>query len=196
MNWQQRVRSLLRSRGWRIAELSRRANIDLEALYKQLRSVKQPRGEILKRIAGALGTTEQWLRTGEGPAITEIPVEGYVSAGEAYVPFGDQGGVMGTVSLDFGNQPIAAEVRGVSMIPVYKAGDRLVGDKQSTATEIAQCVNRDCIVMTAQAEGYIKRLLRGSRPGLYTLRSHNADFPDIENVAVSWVAPITWVRRG
>ena len=116
-----------------------------------------------------------------------------MSAGEAYIPTGE--GTLGSVELDFGLQPVAAEVRGTSMLPVYKAGDRLIGNVQSTPTEISQCVNRDCIIVTAQGEGYVKRLLKGTKPGLYTLRSHNADYPDIEDVAVSWVAPITWVRR-
>lgn len=194
MTWQTRARSLLKQRGWSVAELARRAHIEIQALYKQLRSVKQPRGDVLKRIAAALGTTENWLRTGEGPPSIEIPLEGYVSAGEAFVPF--DGGDFDAVAIDFGGQPIAAEVRGSSMQPVYRSGDRLIGDKHEGATEIAHCVGRDCIIMTAQAEGYIKRLMRGSRPGLYTLRSHNSDFADIENVLVMWVAPITWVRRG
>lgn len=196
MNWQTRARSLLRKRGWPIAELSRRADIDIQALYKQLRSVKQPRGDVLRRIAAALGTSEHWLRTGEGLAISEIPLEGYMSAGEAYVPFDDGSGAFDAVALDFGDTPIAVEVRGTSMLPVYRSGDRLIGDRRTGATEIATCVNRDCIVMTAKGEGYIKRFVKGSRPGVYTLRSHNRDFDDIENVAVLWVAPIMWVRRG
>lgn len=196
MTWQQRAHALLKNRGWSIAELARRLGTNYDALYKQLRSVDQPRGDVLKRMAGVLGVTEHWLRTGEGLAVASIPIEGYVSAGDAYITLGDHSGTLGSVDLDFGIQPIAAEVRGTSMLPVYKAGDRLIGDKQSTPTEVAQCVNRDCIIMTAQAEGYVKRLLKGSRTGLYTLRSHNSDFADIENVAVMWVAPIAWVRRG
>lgn len=194
MTWQKRAHDLRKVRGWSIAELARRADVDKGALYKQLRSVEQPRGDTFKRIAAALGTSEHWLRTGEGWPSVEIPLEGYVSAGEGFVPFDD--GAFGAVEIDFGGQPIAVEVRGSSMQPVYRSGDRLIGDKREGATEIAQCVNRDCIVMTTQAVGYIKRLVRGSRPGLYTLRSHNADFSDIENVSVMWVAPITWVRRG
>lgn len=193
MAWQQRAKSLLKAKGWSIAELARRLDSTYDALYKQLRDVHQPRGDVLKRMAAVFGVTEHWLRTGEGLAIAAIPVGGYMSAGDAYIPTGE--GTLGSVELDFGLQPVAAEVRGTSMLPVYKAGDRLIGDRQSTPTEIAQCVNRDCIIVTAQGEGYVKRLIRGPRPGLYTLRSHNADYPDIENVAVSWVAPITWVRR-
>lgn len=188
---------VLRNRGWKIAELARRAGITpYNTLYKQLRVVDQPRGDVLTRIAAALGVNEYWLRTGDGLMLSEIPLAGFVSAGEAFVQFDDLTGALDSVSIDFGDNPIAAEVRSTSMSPAYRPGDRVIGDKRTDQSDFAAAINRDCIVMTTNGEGYLKRLKRGPRPGLYTLQSYNQDFDDIENVAVQWVAPIMWLRRG
>lgn len=195
MNWQKRATTALERKGWSIAELARRTKINYDRLYKQLGTVDNPRGDTLKRIASALGVNEYWLRTGDGLMMTDIPVAGYVSAGDAFVQFDDVGH-LDSVPVGFGDQPIAVEVRGTSMLPVYRPGDRLLGDKRETPSGIASSLNRDCIVMTTQAEGYLKRLVKGSRAGSYTLRSYNPDFSDIEDVAIQWVAPIMWVRRG
>ncbi len=196
MNWSDRAKQVLKNKGWSTAELGRRTGITYDTLYKQLREVDQPRGDVLKRIATALSVNEYWLRTGDGLMVSEIPLAGFVSAGEAFVQLDDLAGALDPVPIEFGDNPIAAEVRSTSMVPVYRPGDRVIGDKLSGEARIAGAVNRDCIVMTANAEGYLKRFTRGARVGLYTLRSYNPDFSDIENVRVQWVAPITWLRRG
>lgn len=197
MSWNQRAKTVLRQRGWKIAELAKRAGVDLEALYKQLRGVDQPRGDTLKKIAAALGVSLVWLRDGEGAAVTEIPVVGFMSAGESFTPFDDfpKGGGHDMVALDFGTYSIAIEIRGSSMLPVYRPGDRIMCDKLE-GEAMSRAVNRDCAVLTATGEGYIKRVQKGSRRGLYTLRSYNPDFADIPDQALAWAAPIAWVRRG
>lgn len=198
MAWSDRAKEVMEQRGWKIAELARRADVNKEALYKQLQGkAEQPRGETLKRIAAALGVSPIWLRDGEGAPLTEVPVVGFISAGEAYTPFDDhaKGAGFDTVPLDFGAYPIAIEVRGTSMLPVYRAGDRLMCDKLE-GDSVSRAIGRDCVVMTAAGEGYLKRVLKGSRRGLYTLRSYNPDYADIPDQTLAWAAPVAWVRRG
>jgi len=43
----------------------------------------------------------------------------------------------------------------------------------------------------------LKILQKGTRAGMFTLRSYNpAARDDVENVALKWVAPVVWIRRG
>ena len=37
---------------------------------------------------------------------------------------------------------------------------------------------------------------RGSRPNRFSLRSYNAAVDDIEDVALAWVAPVSWIKQG
>jgi len=197
MSWNTRAREALRRQGWSVAELARRADLDLEALYKQLKTVAQPRGDVMQKIAAALGVSLTWLRDGEGMSVTEIPVVGYASAGDAFTPFDDhaKGAGFDTVPVDFGSYPIAVEVRGQSMMPVYRPGDRLMCDRLE-GDAMNRAIGRDAIAMTASGEGYLKRVIKGSRRGLFTLRSYNPDYPDIADQRLIWVAPVAWIRRG
>lgn len=196
MRWNDRARAALKQKGWSIAELARRAELELEALYKQLREVDQPRGDVLGKIAAALGVTVTWLRHGEGLPYSEIPVVGFTSAGEGFVPFDDhdKGAAHDVVTIDFGDYPIAVEVRGNSMLPVYRPGDRLMGTRRD-GKNVAEFLGADCVAVTATGEGYVKRLMKGTRSGFFTLRSYNNEFKDIEDVAIAWAARIDWVRR-
>lgn len=80
------------------------------------------------------------------------------------------------------------------MSPVYRSGDMLICSRQTTK-HLDNLINLDCVVMTADGDGYIKILKRGTRRGCVTLKSYNPHFDDIENVQLLWVAPILWVRR-
>lgn len=198
--WYQRVNRLLARRGWSQAELARRANEDEQRLYKWLQGrVAQPRGDAILRLAKALGVSPIWLQHGVGSVYSTLPVVGYVSAGEAWVPFSDHAVGNGydevSFTLEEDEDLIAIEVRGTSMSPVYRPGDRIICNRQS-GNNIHAALGRDCVVLTASGDGYLKRLARGTQPGSFTLRSYNPDFPDLEDVQVDWVAPVAWIKRG
>lgn len=92
-----------------------------------------------------------------------------------------------------GGEPVAIEVRGDSMTPVYRNGDLLVAAKKVDRLEGA--VGCDCIVMTEDNERLIKFLVKGTTRGRYDLRSYNPANEDLKNVRISWAAPITWIKR-
>ena len=147
------------------------------------------------RLADCLGVTESWLRFNVGPAIIRIPVVGRVTAGESFIPMDD--GPLGGASEEVGfslddADPIAIEVRGESMLPVYRPGDFLLCSRKR-GNEINQCLNRDCVVKTNQGEGYVKKVITGPSERSFTLISYNA--PAIEGVGLLWAAPIIWVKR-
>lgn len=191
-SWHHRLTRSLNRRGWSAAELSRRSGVSEQNIYKYLQGkVDQPRGKALPVIAAALGVHALWLRDGVGPELASIPLEGYIGAGESFIPATDA--TIGEASIDFSaDDPIAVEVRGTSMLPVYRPGDYLLCARtKSNFSE--HCLNRDCIVLTADGFGYIKRLIQGSAPDRFTLLSYNG--APIENVELSWCAPVVWVRR-
>jgi repressor LexA len=52
-------------------------------------------------------------------------------------------------------------------------------------------LGEDCAVRLTTGETYIKQLIKGSSPGLFTLLSLNA--PPIENVEVEWATPVVFI---
>lgn len=81
----------------------------------------------------------------------------------------------------------AYEVLGESCWPIYAAHDVIVIRGEQRLSE-AECLGRMCIVETAAGIGMVKRLRKGSMPGLYTLESPNA--PAIEDVELSTARPV------
>jgi len=61
---------------------------------------------------------------------------------------------------------------------------------------IFKMIDLDCVIRTADGQHYVKILKRGSRPGRFHLKSYNPAEDDIEDVALSWVAPVAWIKRG
>lgn len=69
MNWWTRADQLRRQRGLSFAALGRAVGIDRQLCQKHMKgSVINPRGELLRRYADALETTEQFLRYGVPPS--------------------------------------------------------------------------------------------------------------------------------
>ena len=195
-HWSKRLWKALSWKGWSQRELARRAGLDEQKVYKYLQGkVDQPRGDTLLRLADTLGVTESWLRYEVGPAVINIPVVGRLASGESFVPFDDAPMGGGFEEIEFTLEdadPIAVEVRGDSMLPVYRPGDYLLCSRRR-GTDIQNALNKDCVVKTTENEGYIKKLVQGSRANTYTLVSYNA--APIENQKLLWAAPIVWVKR-
>lgn len=197
--WHTRLSQRMKTLGWNPPELARRSGVSKENIYKYLKGdVSQPRGNIVKNLADALGVSVFWLKEGLGPEFTQIPVVGHVSAGEtAMIPFDEFPPGGGFDYLDFdldAADPIAIEVRGASMMPVYRPGDFLLCSRLQ-GQEIERCIGTDCVIRTESGEAYIKLLARGSHSGTYTLESYNRAFPDIPDQQIRWAAPVLWVRR-
>ena len=195
-HWSKRLLKALSWKGWSQRELARRAGLDEQKVYKYLQGkVDQPRGDTLLRLADTLGVTESWLRYEVGSAVINIPVVGRVASGENFVPFDDApmgGGYEELVFNLVDPDPIAVEVRGESMLPVYRPGDYLICSRRR-GTDMQEALDKDCVLKTTENEGYIKKLVHGSRANTYTLVSYNA--APIENQTLLWAAPIVWVKR-
>lgn len=63
VGWAERLNDMWVAKGWSGAELARRSGVNKENVYKYLRgTVKQPRGDILDKLADALGVARLWLK--------------------------------------------------------------------------------------------------------------------------------------
>lgn len=163
-----------------------------------------PRADNLARLAEVLVTSPDWLLTGRGGGRKRerrdgtVPTVGYVGAGsEVYsiddMAMGDsldEGGI--EVPFSGSSSAVSVIVRGDSMEPAYHDGDRLIYDDRRDG-DYTDLINRECIVHLNDGRTYVKILLRGSEPGLWTLISHNAS--PITDVPISWAARVKWVLK-
>lgn len=69
MTWFERLRRVIETRDLSVEEVARRARVPAKSLYGYLKGdVDNPRGDIVKRLAHAVGLTEQALRYGDIPS--------------------------------------------------------------------------------------------------------------------------------
>lgn len=65
MEWFERLQARVRELGWSKRELHRRSDVPYDSVVKYLKGdVDNPRGDILDKLATAVGVTEVWLRYG------------------------------------------------------------------------------------------------------------------------------------
>ncbi|MBI1207020.1 MAG: helix-turn-helix domain-containing protein [Azospirillum sp.] len=200
-SWWKRIRIELDRKKWSVVEFERRTGIDRGRLYKYVTGeVEQPRGDAFTRMAKALDVSEWWLRTGEGTRSVRLAVIGQISAGEQWVPL--PVGAEGERLIDFdlgSDESIVLEVLGTSMAPAYRNGDLVVCSRKYhnhiDQVDPSQFSRIDCAVMTTDGRGFLKFVVAGRTPGIFTLRSYNPDFQDIEDVELQWIAPVVWIRR-
>ncbi len=86
----------------------------------------------------------------------------------------------------------AVVVRGRSMEPEFHDGD-IIFYEEPNSYDPEKLVGRTVVVRTEDGRTYVKRLLRGSKPGLWDLESHAA--PPVHDVRIVWVAPIRYIER-
>lgn len=172
-------------------------SVDAGVHYNTLRvyvsdahDIKKPRGGAVQRLAQALVVDPAWLETGQTMSNLPIEIIGEVSEGERWTPY-EPGN---TDSFTLGIEPNvsrAVRVRGRSMHPVYRDGELLI------VTPVSDDLHgKDCVVRTADRGHYLKQVLKGSGPSLFTLRSFNrGKYPDLENQVILQAWVVTMVIR-
>lgn len=82
---------------------------------------------------------------------------------------------------------IVLDVDGDSMVPAVFDGD--LAFFGPIRRDVDKLLNRRVMARTMDGRKFFKVLKRGSRTGVYTLRSLNPATPDIEDVQIAWVLP-------
>jgi len=175
--------------------LSLRAGLHPTTLQSIITKGSSPSIDNFISICNALGISPSELLNDEAAPRLSIPIVGFVSAGEGWTPIDNATGPEDKIEFDLGaHDTIGIEVRGDSMSPVYRNGDFLICYRQF-GPNADNCIGLDCVVRTADGRSFVKILKRGGRPGRFTLKSYNPMVDDIEDVALSWAAPVAWIRR-
>ncbi len=145
----------------------------------------------LRKLAGALD-----VDLGELLSLPRVPIVGKIGAGGsvAFMSLQDD------ERLDFedtvprppgvSGKLVALVVEGYSMLPKYQEGDIIYIQRQHEGI-LEQDIGDDCAVRLKSGETYVKQLVRGSVPGLFTLRSLNA--PDMNDVEVEWATRVLFI---
>lgn len=156
---------------------------------------KKPSAMALVQVARELGTTSSWLLEGRDEADTDlptIPVEFYIGAGAMVAAFDDQWPLEWVV-VPPGDASVkgAAIVRGTSQLPALRDGDVVFwGDSSNDPSAF---LGLECVCTLVDGRQLVKRVIAGSKRGLYTLLSHNDD--PILDAEIAVAAPVLWVKR-
>lgn len=145
-----------------------------------------------ERYARFFRVSLEWLLTGrgemKGAGDVPIPVMGVVTAGQATVPADGESAVLGEVSWPVNDEVHGFRVQGESMWPRFMDGELLLVDARPQSPQAL--LNAYALVQLVDGRRMVKLLRAGSRPGLYTLESHNAaPEKDVEILAA-------WAWRG
>lgn len=203
-----RLNYVLAERSWSPRGWSIKAGLKADAVRQIIngRSLS-PRIDTLESLANVIGRSVDWLR-GKGddeelasafdaPAAIRqagrnMALIGYIGAGDQVYHFGI-GEAPETIEAPPGiTRGIAAEVRGPSMLPVYRSGDLVIGAEHQGPVE--NLVGTDCFVQVHDGPLYLKILRKGSK-GRFHLESYNGAVQRIDNQTVEWAAPVAWVRK-
>lgn len=152
-----------------------------------------PKPQMIEKLASVLGVPKEWLLYGEERAKPrQVKLRGYVGAGDLVTMLPDDVVDWVTAPPDEEVETEAFEVRGNSMWPVYRHGDIIYYEKDRLANP-ADCIGEECVVELEDGRMYVKRILRGSRPNVYTLASWNG--PEMHDQVIITCAPVRWVKR-
>lgn len=149
--------------------------------------------EWMKRFSVPLGVSLKAFLDDDGAAT--VPLVGYIGANPVeQIEFVDQGGELDRIEAPPGaHDGFAVEIKGNSMAPRFFDGDQVFYSR-AKGTDPRNYLNKDCVVRLRDGRTLLKRVERGSKRGVFSLRSYNPAMPTIPDAPVEWVAPVVWVR--
>lgn len=175
------IKEARQQRGWSTHELARAAGIPQSAVHR----IEAEDTSTSKHIPALL----QVLNLKENALPRAIVLVGYVGAGAEIFPMDHLGYVEAPPGIA-GPKTVAVKVKGDSMRPAYRDGDLIYYDDHLPPEDL---VGREVVVELEDGRCLVKELFAGSRPGLWTLLSHNA--APITDIQIKWAARIKWVQK-
>jgi len=183
------LKSLMESRGLKVADLARGSGIKATTLYSYFSGKSSSLTTKTEQdIADYLGVTIGELYKPEKPSL--IPLVGKIGAGAIVYPCEGEDSVMGYVKAPPGLSPdglIALEVDGYSM-PPFKPGHKIFAST-TRMTDPRDCINEMCIVQVKHGPRLFKILRKGYERGTFNLDSLDGA-PPMENVEIEWAAVV------
>lgn len=192
--------AIIKAKGWTLTKAANALDVSQPTVTRWLNNGQDPRGETRDKIRALYQSIMDGPQhmddmevatlhvTARRRPTHNVQVVGYIGAGAEIRPIDDheKGAGLDVVQVDFPVRrgTVGVIVRGDSMLPMFEDGDLIGYIRDAAGPE--QLVGKICVVKVLEGPTYIKRLKRGSLPGLYTLVSANAR--DIEDVEIEWAA--------
>jgi phage repressor protein C with HTH and peptisase S24 domain len=199
VDWRNRVRELLVERGLTMKAASRRAGRGDTFVRDILERGQTPSAANLEALARVLQTNVSDLFGREESYSPEkrriIPIIGHVGAGGEidadFEQVREQFELPETAAIatSMVDDPIGFRVKGNSMYPRFKDGETLIIDRKRSFGLDAILYN-EVVCVTHDGHRCVKRLMPGSRRGVYTLESIDPSCPPIRDVAIRWASPV------
>lgn len=197
-----------RARGERLRKARTKAQLSVAQVAKRagysesgVRAIENGqnglRPDAAERFAPVLSVTSAWLLTGDGEVENGqfIPVIGFVGAdseGAIIYTTGQESGDLVPLPPGGGIESRALEVRGHSGGEFAPSGSIIYFDDQRHPPT-PDMIGYPCVVETEDGRVLLKRLLKGSQPGVYDLESRVG--PTLEDVRLRWAAEVTYVAQ-
>lgn len=182
---EEKLRFILKQKEWRQADLAEALGV-AQASVSRWFSGSDPRGEQRDRINEIYN---EIVGDNEKSLVSYIPLMGYIGAGAEIMPEFEQvppdGLDMVEVPFQMPADMVAFEVRGDSMLPVYREGYIIIVYRDQKKP-LESFYGEDAAVRTSDGKRFIKTIVRG--PDGINLVSWNAK--TIENVKLEWIGEI------
>ncbi|KQY27201.1 helix-turn-helix transcriptional regulator [Rhizobium sp. Root482] len=194
---EQKLRAIIKASGWKQAQLAETLNVT-QATVSRWFSGSEPEGQRRDAI------NELYERiVDDGPrerSGTIVPIMGFIGAGAEIQPEFEQTPSDGLdqiwIPFELEDDLIAFEVRGISMLPVYREGHVVVCYREQKRP-LEYFYGLEAAVRTDDGRRFIKTIIRSG--GNIDLHSFNAE--PIHDVGLEWIGeifaalPKTSVRR-
>jgi len=182
------LKSLREERGWTHEKAAEEMGVSRSQFIKLERGERRLTSDYIAQAAQAFGVRPSEVI--DDPDENVVPLMGYIGAGAEIMPEFEQ---VPPEGLDQINVPfplpaemIALEVRGDSMLPVYKDGHVIVVYKDQKRP-LSAFYGEEAAVRTGDGRRFLKTIMRGNGNAV-TLMSFNAG--PIENVQLEWIGEI------
>lgn len=181
-----KLKSLREERGWTHEQAAEAMNISRSQFIKLERGERRLTIQYIDAAAKAFGVRSVDII--EDMAGNTVPLMGYIGAGAEILPDYEQVPPDGLeqihIPFPLPGEMIALQVRGDSMLPVYKDG-HIVIVHADQRKPVHAYFGEDAAVKTSDGRRYLKTIMKGSP---ITLTSFNA--APIENVNLDWIGEI------
>lgn len=183
-----KLKMLRDERGWTHEKAAEEMGVSRSQFIKLERGERRLTADYINQAAKAFGVRPSDIL--EDSDESTVPLMGYIGAGSEIMPEFEQIPPEGLeqihVPFPLPADMIALEVRGDSMLPVYKDGHVLIVYKDQKRP-LSAFFGEEAAVRTSDGRRFLKTIMKGSN-GLVTLMSFNA--APIENVGLEWIGEI------
>lgn len=186
-----RIRGARDAAGWSQQRLAAAINQSQTTISSWERGRTEPTREDVSRVAEALGLTPAEIEGTSASAVREIPIVGFVGAGDAAHFYEDGQGPLGTtLAPEYATEyTVAAEIRGPSIGPYFDGWLLLYDDVRSPVT--SDLYGELCVVGLLDGRVLVKKI-KPSAEGRFHLLSMSEE--PIFDVELTWAAKVTGMK--